>query len=147
MIAQPWSEPAVDHHRVEPLDQQRALRLAALSGAFGRHDRRQLGILVSRRFTVVPQHGAQHQRIRQAMRQVMNAAQWIGERMDSGDRTVYLAAVVDGRLERADSPLTNHRFFEIAPPDKRVIMNQQYEHDARLDADAIQQWRDERSAT
>ncbi len=70
----------------------------------------------------------------------------VEERMDSGDRSVYLAAVVDGRLERADSPLTNRRFFEIAPPDKKAIMDQQYEQDSRLDAKAIQQWRDECSA-
>jgi flavin reductase (DIM6/NTAB) family NADH-FMN oxidoreductase RutF len=65
-------------------------------------------------------------------------------RMDSGDRTVYLAEVVDGRLERTDPPLTNRRFFELAPPDKQKIMDEQYEHDARLDALSIQQWRDER---
>ena len=62
-------------------------------------------------------------------------------RMDSGDRTVYLAAVVDGRLERTDPPLTNRRFFEIAPPDKQKIMSEQYDRDARLDAVAIEQWR------
>lgn len=62
-------------------------------------------------------------------------------RMDSGDRTVYLAAVVDGRLERSDPPLTSRRFFEIAPTDKQKIMNQQYEDDSRLDAEAILQWR------
>jgi flavin reductase (DIM6/NTAB) family NADH-FMN oxidoreductase RutF len=65
-------------------------------------------------------------------------------RMDSGDRTVYLAAVVDGRLERPDPPLTNRRFFELAPPDKQKIMDEQYEHDARLDTLSIQRWRDER---
>jgi flavin reductase (DIM6/NTAB) family NADH-FMN oxidoreductase RutF len=65
-------------------------------------------------------------------------------RMDSGDRTVYLAAVVDGRLERTDPPLTTRRFFAIAPPDKQKIMDDQYEHDARLDAESIQRWRDER---
>jgi flavin reductase (DIM6/NTAB) family NADH-FMN oxidoreductase RutF len=63
-------------------------------------------------------------------------------RMDSGDRTIYLAAVVDGRRERTDPPLTNRRFLEIAPPDKQKIMDEQYEHDARLDAKSIQQWRD-----
>jgi flavin reductase (DIM6/NTAB) family NADH-FMN oxidoreductase RutF len=68
----------------------------------------------------------------------------VEERMDSGDRTIYLVAVVDGRLERSDPPLTNRRFFEIAPPDKRTIMDQQYERDSRLDAEAIQQWRGER---
>jgi len=69
----------------------------------------------------------------------------VEERMDSGDRTVYLAAVVDGQQERSDPPLARRRFFEIAPPDKRRIMDQQYEHDARLDAHAIQQWRNGRS--
>jgi flavin reductase (DIM6/NTAB) family NADH-FMN oxidoreductase RutF len=63
-------------------------------------------------------------------------------RMDSGDRTVYLAAVVDGRLQRTDPPLLNRRFFAIAPPDKQKIMNEQYDRDARLDAEAIQRWRD-----
>ena len=67
-----------------------------------------------------------------------------GRRMDSGDRTIYLAAVVDGRLERTDPPLTNRRFFELAPPDKQKIMDEQYEQDARLDALSIQEWRDER---
>ncbi len=62
-------------------------------------------------------------------------------RLDSGDRTVYLAAVVDGRLQRTEPPLTNGRFFDIAPPDKQKIMSDQYVHDARLDAAAIQQWR------
>jgi flavin reductase (DIM6/NTAB) family NADH-FMN oxidoreductase RutF len=67
-------------------------------------------------------------------------------RMDSGDRTIYLAAVVDGRLERNDPPLTSRRFFAIAPPDKQKIMNEQYDQDARLDADAIQQWRAQRTS-
>jgi flavin reductase (DIM6/NTAB) family NADH-FMN oxidoreductase RutF len=62
-------------------------------------------------------------------------------RMDSGDRTDYLAAVVDGRLQRTDPPLTSRRFFAIAPPDKQKIMTEQYDRDARLDAEAIEQWR------
>jgi flavin reductase (DIM6/NTAB) family NADH-FMN oxidoreductase RutF len=65
----------------------------------------------------------------------------VESRMDSGDRTVYLAEVVNGRLERTGPPLRNRRFFEIAPPDKQKIMSEQYEHDARLDAAAIQHWR------
>ena len=63
-------------------------------------------------------------------------------RLDSGDRTVYLAAVVEGQRQRTDPPLTNRRFFEIAPPDKQKILRDQYEHDARLDAESIQLWRD-----
>jgi flavin reductase (DIM6/NTAB) family NADH-FMN oxidoreductase RutF len=45
-------------------------------------------------------------------------------RMDSGDRTNYLAAVVDGQLQGTDPPLTNRRFFTIAPPDKQKIMSE-----------------------
>jgi flavin reductase (DIM6/NTAB) family NADH-FMN oxidoreductase RutF len=62
-------------------------------------------------------------------------------RMDSGDRTDYLAAVIDGRLQRTDPPLTSRRFFAIAPPDRQKIMSEQYDRDARLDGEAIQQWR------
>jgi flavin reductase (DIM6/NTAB) family NADH-FMN oxidoreductase RutF len=65
-------------------------------------------------------------------------------RMDSGDRTIYLAAVVDGRLQRTEPPLTNNRFFAIAPPDKQKIMSEQFDQDARLDAVSIQQWRDKK---
>ena len=50
-------------------------------------------------------------------------------------------------LERTGPPLTNRRFFDIAPPDKQNIMNEQYEHDARLDAVSIQQWRDQKRIT
>jgi hypothetical protein len=57
------------------------------------------------------------------------------------DRTVYLAAVVDGRLERTDSLLTNLRLLEIAPAEKQKIMNEPFEKDVRLDAEAILHWR------
>ncbi|MEO8495781.1 MAG: flavin reductase family protein [Planctomycetota bacterium] len=63
-------------------------------------------------------------------------------RLDTGDRTVYLAAVVAGRLQRSEPPLTNRRFFSIVPPDKQKIMAEQYVRDAGLDAAAIRQWRD-----
>jgi flavin reductase (DIM6/NTAB) family NADH-FMN oxidoreductase RutF len=68
-------------------------------------------------------------------------------RMDSGDRTVYLAAVVDSRLERTDPPLTSPRLFDLAPPDKQKIMDEQYQRDAHKDAESIQQWRDANSGS
>src|SRR5262245_32807922 len=64
-------------------------------------------------------------------------------RMDSGDRTGYLAAVVDGRLQRTEPPLTTRRLFANAPPDKQQNMSEQYIHDARLDAGSIRKWRQE----
>ncbi len=46
------------------------------------------------------------------------------------------------------TPLELHNFWEstvaIAPPDKQKIMSEQYDHDAHLDAVAIQQWRDKK---
>ena len=68
----------------------------------------------------------------------------VESRLDSGDRTIYLAGVVGGGLQRSEPPLTNRRFFDIAPPDKQKIMSEQYVHDASLDAAAIQRWRDRR---
>jgi flavin reductase (DIM6/NTAB) family NADH-FMN oxidoreductase RutF len=68
----------------------------------------------------------------------------VESRLDSGDRTIYLAGVVDGRLQRTEPPLTSRRLFGIAPPDKREIMGAQYDHDARLDAAAIERWRERR---
>lgn len=67
-------------------------------------------------------------------------------RLDSGDRTIYLAEVVAGKLLRGDPPLTNQRLLELASADKQQIMREQYDEDARLDALAIQQWRDQKSA-
>lgn len=61
--------------------------------------------------------------------------------LDSGDRAIYLAAIVDGKVERADTPLTANRLFAIAPPDKKKIMDEQYEHDSKLDTEAIKRWR------
>jgi flavin reductase (DIM6/NTAB) family NADH-FMN oxidoreductase RutF len=75
-----------------------------------------------------------------------NAVAWLECRveacMDSGDRAIYLTAVVNGRVERADKPLTANKLFAIAPIDKKKIMDEQYEHDSKLDAAAIQRWRD-----
>jgi flavin reductase (DIM6/NTAB) family NADH-FMN oxidoreductase RutF len=68
----------------------------------------------------------------------------VESRMDSGDRTIYLAGVVDGRLQRTEPPLTSRRLFVIAPPDKQEIMSAQYDRDSRLDAAAIERWRDRR---
>jgi flavin reductase (DIM6/NTAB) family NADH-FMN oxidoreductase RutF len=65
-------------------------------------------------------------------------------RMDSGDRTIYLAAVVDGWVQRTAPPLTSRRLFDIAPPDKQQVLREQYVADARLNAVSIREWRQER---
>ena len=37
--------------------------------------------------------------------------------MDTGDRTIYLAEVLDSRLEKATQPLTLKRLLQLAPPE------------------------------
>jgi flavin reductase (DIM6/NTAB) family NADH-FMN oxidoreductase RutF len=55
-------------------------------------------------------------------------------RMDTGDRTVYLAEVLDARIERtATLPLTFRRLLELAPADKLREMKQALEHRATLE--------------
>jgi hypothetical protein len=44
--------------------------------------------------------------------------------------------------ERSVPPLTNRQLLEITPPDNQKIVSEHYDRDARLDASAIQRWRD-----
>ena len=53
--------------------------------------------------------------------------------MDTGDRTVYLAEVLDARIERAATPLTFKRLLELAPADKLREMKLAMERDMELD--------------
>jgi hypothetical protein len=70
-------------------------------------------------------------------------------RMDTGDRTVYLAEVLDARIEgfdklspgRTAAPLTFRRLLELAPADKLQEMKQAMERDMELDQAAILDWR------
>ena len=62
-------------------------------------------------------------------------------RMDTGDRTVYLAEVMDARIERTATPLTFKRMLELAPPERLREMKQALEGDMELDRAAILGWR------
>ena len=66
-------------------------------------------------------------------------------RFDTGDRTAYLAEVVEARLERRDPPLTMRRLLQLAPPEKLQELRRQREHDGALDAAAIRAWRASRN--
>jgi flavin reductase (DIM6/NTAB) family NADH-FMN oxidoreductase RutF len=66
-------------------------------------------------------------------------------RLDTGDRTVYLAKVVDGRRLRNQAPLTARRMVELAPPERLQELKQGLERDALIDAAAITAWREARS--
>jgi flavin reductase (DIM6/NTAB) family NADH-FMN oxidoreductase RutF len=73
----------------------------------------------------------------------------VESKMDTGDRTVYLAAVLRARLVDPRPVLTAARLLELVPPEIRAEMKAQREHDAALDAEAIREWRRtaERSST
>jgi flavin reductase (DIM6/NTAB) family NADH-FMN oxidoreductase RutF len=67
-------------------------------------------------------------------------------KLDTGDRTLYLAEVVDAQLKDEVQPLTLKRLLQLAPADKREEMKRQMQQDAAVDAAAILAWRLTRSA-
>ena len=60
---------------------------------------------------------------------------------DIGDRTIYLGAVVHGDVNRAGTPLTSSRIFELASPDQRSRMDANRHRDEQIDAAAMLSWR------
>lgn len=63
---------------------------------------------------------------------------------DSGDRTIYLAAVVAGALVKPGPVLTMRRAVELAPPERLRQLREGLVRDAAVDAAAIQKWRHQR---
>jgi flavin reductase (DIM6/NTAB) family NADH-FMN oxidoreductase RutF len=61
--------------------------------------------------------------------------------LDIGDRTIYVAAVLDGGVNRAGTPLTANRIHEIATPEQRQRMDEDRHRDEQIDAAAILAWR------
>jgi flavin reductase (DIM6/NTAB) family NADH-FMN oxidoreductase RutF len=62
-------------------------------------------------------------------------------RLDTGDRTVYLAEVVQGGVTHFAPPLTLQRLLQLAPPAQLAELKRQLHHDSEIDAEAIRQWR------
>lgn len=62
-------------------------------------------------------------------------------KLDTGDRTVYLAEVVASQLPGPEAPLTTRRMLELAPAEKRRILQEQVARDSVIDASAIEDWR------
>jgi len=62
-------------------------------------------------------------------------------KLDTGDRTVYLAEVVASQLPGPEAPLTTRRMLELAPAEKRRILQEQVARDSAIDATAIEDWR------
>jgi flavin reductase (DIM6/NTAB) family NADH-FMN oxidoreductase RutF len=62
-------------------------------------------------------------------------------RLDTGDRTVYLSEVCDGRSNSETRPLTLRRLLAMASPENKNILREQLAADASVDVQAIRKWR------
>lgn len=76
---------------------------------------------------------------------LLGAAAWLDcrveTRMETGDRTIYLAEVVEGGVEAPGPYLTLHRLLALADEAQRITLREQMEHDRAIDAAAIRAWR------
>ncbi len=76
---------------------------------------------------------------------VCDALAWLDchveNRMDTGDRTIYLGAVSDGGTKSDARPLTLPKLLASAPPQIKQTLREQMAADAARDAEAIQHWR------
>ncbi len=63
---------------------------------------------------------------------------------DIGDRTLYIAEVVDGAFSSDFSPLTQSQLLGMATPEQMQILRSQLAADAQQDAIAIRGWRESR---
>ena len=66
--------------------------------------------------------------------------------MDTGDRSIYLAAVTGGGVlgGQATPPLTAGRLMDLVPKDTADELDRLYARDGRLDGEAILTWRQQR---
>jgi flavin reductase (DIM6/NTAB) family NADH-FMN oxidoreductase RutF len=62
-------------------------------------------------------------------------------RLETGDRTIYLAEVVQGGVTHFAPPLTVRRLLELAPPARLAELKRQLHRDSEIDAEAIRRWR------
>jgi flavin reductase (DIM6/NTAB) family NADH-FMN oxidoreductase RutF len=66
-------------------------------------------------------------------------------RLDTADRTVYLAEVVDAYRRSGGPILRVQRLLQLASADKLHLLNELHERDATVDTEAIRAWRNQRS--
>ena len=64
--------------------------------------------------------------------------------LDTGDRTIYLAEVLEGRLEKQTTPLTLKRLLQLALPERLRELRDGIMRDAAIDAAAVRAWRERR---
>jgi flavin reductase (DIM6/NTAB) family NADH-FMN oxidoreductase RutF len=68
----------------------------------------------------------------------------VESRLDTGDRTIFLAEVLDSKADRAVAPLTFKRMLELAPTERLRELKIEMERDVELDRAAILEWRRQR---
>jgi len=61
--------------------------------------------------------------------------------LDIGDRTIYVAAVVDANVNRPGVALTDKRVLELATDEQRRRMEEDRRRDQGIDAEALLAWR------
>jgi len=64
----------------------------------------------------------------------------IEARLEAGDRTVYVAEVLDGDLKVPATPLTMKRMLALAPAEKTQALKNGLIEDGAVDAEAIRAW-------
>ncbi len=67
-------------------------------------------------------------------------------KLDIGDRILYVAEVVEGKVTHFGPPLTTKRLIERMPIPRLTQMQRMRQDDSLRDADAIESWRLRRSA-
>jgi flavin reductase (DIM6/NTAB) family NADH-FMN oxidoreductase RutF len=65
-------------------------------------------------------------------------------KIDTGDRTVYLAQVMESAVTHFAPPLTFQRLLQMAPPAQLAELKRQLHDDSERDAEAIRRWRSSR---
>jgi flavin reductase (DIM6/NTAB) family NADH-FMN oxidoreductase RutF len=68
-------------------------------------------------------------------------------RLETGDRTVYLAEALAGDRVRSQPVLTFQRMLQLAPPDRLRRLKELMARDGLVDAEAIAAWRSMRRET
>jgi flavin reductase (DIM6/NTAB) family NADH-FMN oxidoreductase RutF len=69
----------------------------------------------------------------------------VESRQHTGDRTIYLAEVLESRVTHFGPPLTQKRLLQLAPPHHLAELKRQLHQDGVLDAEAIRRWRSQRN--
>jgi flavin reductase (DIM6/NTAB) family NADH-FMN oxidoreductase RutF len=65
----------------------------------------------------------------------------VESRMDTGDRTIYLAEVIESKVLHFAAPLTARRLIELAPAHCVAELKRQRHHDSLIDTEIIRAWR------